>query len=728
MATLLDKTATTAASATDLVYIVRDPTGTPVDRKMAIDDFFKSRQGNVSNLAYASLNAAVTAIGATVATVEIPATTTVSSSLTVPANITLRLQGGAQISVSASQTLTINGAIEAPLRQIFTGSGTVVLNGAIPSVYVTWFGALGDAKIVTDGAMTASSGVLTSATAAFTNADVGKKVDVAGVGASAELSAIITGFTSTTQVTVSVVASYTGSSKTVLLDNTTIATGSMTAGSNTLTTGSAFFNSGDVGKLVRVTDVGAKNLTGTISSFTNSTTVTLSFNAAVTVSGCKVIYGTDDNAAIAKGISSLANGGELYFPKVTTGYVNGSALTIATPNITLRGAGMMASVIYSVGPKMLDNPSVFHSIHINQPANSIHFQNLGFSGTNWTAQTTSFGVDTADGIYISSIGPISNITATGCRFDSFWGIGFHAPGSAGLTIAASNAVKDIILLKCRASLNSYDGFNPNVIAGLVVSDCLGIYNGSAALESSASNGAITGNYFYYNLFGGMSIGGYGDPQTSEAFAITGNVCNLNGEYGITLASNQCSTIISGNTCRLNGLFGIGALASGGTLAKRNRITGNICDSNGRTGGSGIYLNMDFVECEGNTCTDRGVSGYQQNFGVLSYGNNLTISRNYSLGNVVQDYSFQAGSATFDNIYSTAVIFNGGAAITYVNIPFRGAYDPGPFSLPANQFLLQYKQLRISGNSRATMTGSGQIVLTTFQPVGRLVLSGSGGIF
>lgn len=70
---------------------------------------------------------------------------------------------------------------------------------------VTTFGALGDTRVVNDGAMTSGSSTLTSATAAFTTADVGKYVSVKGAGASGvtTLIATITARNSATSVTLS---------------------------------------------------------------------------------------------------------------------------------------------------------------------------------------------------------------------------------------------------------------------------------------------------------------------------------------------------------------------------------------------------------------------------------------------------------------------------------------------------------------------------------------------
>lgn len=87
------------------------------------------------------------------------------------------------------------------------------------------YDAVGDAKQVTDGAMSSGTSTLTSATAVFTSADVGKVIDISGAGASASDTqgvtarhnkvGTITGYNSATSVTVSFTASATVSGKTV---------------------------------------------------------------------------------------------------------------------------------------------------------------------------------------------------------------------------------------------------------------------------------------------------------------------------------------------------------------------------------------------------------------------------------------------------------------------------------------------------------------------------------
>lgn len=91
-----------------------------------------------------------------------------------------------------------------------TDWATVVSGGgALPEgwVSVTDYGAVADARVVTDAAMTSGSAVLTSATAVFTSGDVGKKVSINGVGAAgAILATTISGFTNSTTVTLATTA------------------------------------------------------------------------------------------------------------------------------------------------------------------------------------------------------------------------------------------------------------------------------------------------------------------------------------------------------------------------------------------------------------------------------------------------------------------------------------------------------------------------------------------
>lgn len=96
----------------------------------------------VDSRAYASLNAAVTAVGANQQTIVI-ASQAVVTNLTVPANVTLWFNHNGSIANSGQLTLQTTN-ITAPARQIFTGAGDVdFASGTV--VKSQWFSSLNEA-------------------------------------------------------------------------------------------------------------------------------------------------------------------------------------------------------------------------------------------------------------------------------------------------------------------------------------------------------------------------------------------------------------------------------------------------------------------------------------------------------------------------------------------------------------------------------------------------------
>lgn len=90
---------------------------------------------------YASINVAVTAIGATECELWVTTSETLTASLTVPATCTLRMFKGGLIIKASTYTLTINGSFEAGLYQVFSGFTTVTLS-QVKQVYPEWFGSI----------------------------------------------------------------------------------------------------------------------------------------------------------------------------------------------------------------------------------------------------------------------------------------------------------------------------------------------------------------------------------------------------------------------------------------------------------------------------------------------------------------------------------------------------------------------------------------------------------
>jgi hypothetical protein len=92
---------------------------------------------------YTSFASAITAIGSTVQDLVIDTLVTISANTTCPSNINLQFSNAGYFSVGSGKTLTINRLDPAaPLRQIFSGDGSVLLS--CKNVYPEWWGAAGD--------------------------------------------------------------------------------------------------------------------------------------------------------------------------------------------------------------------------------------------------------------------------------------------------------------------------------------------------------------------------------------------------------------------------------------------------------------------------------------------------------------------------------------------------------------------------------------------------------
>jgi hypothetical protein len=89
-----------------------------------------------------------------------PGSWEINNDLTVPSNINLKFLMGAYVTIAATKTLTIQGTIEAPLYNIFRGSGTVTYDdrtNIIPSIW--GIGGTHD-DLTLDGIITVKDGIV----------------------------------------------------------------------------------------------------------------------------------------------------------------------------------------------------------------------------------------------------------------------------------------------------------------------------------------------------------------------------------------------------------------------------------------------------------------------------------------------------------------------------------------------------------------------------------------
>ena len=180
--------------------------------------------------------------------------------------------------------------------------------GGVMGIYYhpTW----SDRRIVADAAITATDATLTSATANFTSADVGKVIFVFGAGTDSQpLRSWIRSRTSATEVELQDVAGTTVSGANAMMYQpdgsayTTLTDGAITGGTTTLTSPGNNFVAGDAGKKIYISGAGFGGLpyATTIASFTNAGSVEVTHAPPTTVSGALVVrLTTDFNEALER--------------------------------------------------------------------------------------------------------------------------------------------------------------------------------------------------------------------------------------------------------------------------------------------------------------------------------------------------------------------------------------------------------------------------------------------
>ena len=201
--------------------------------------------------------------------------------------------------------LTLTGYL--PTASVSTSpTSRVVVAG--DTVQVRAFVALDSSRTVTDGA-TNSNTTVTSNTAQFTSADIGKEISGGTIPAGAKISSLTNPFTAV----ISSAASGTATGVTLRIGRQarSVADGVLNA-TTTVTSATAVFTSGDVGRCIQGGTIPAST---TIASVTNATTVVLS--AAATGSASGVTLNIGDWYQLVCGDDVLGASNANYWPFVS---------------------------------------------------------------------------------------------------------------------------------------------------------------------------------------------------------------------------------------------------------------------------------------------------------------------------------------------------------------------------------------------------------------------------
>jgi hypothetical protein len=135
------------------------------------------------SLSQSCLSNAVSSIGASNATIVVNSIIPISVTYTVPANVTLQVVGSGGFNVNSGQSLIIGGSFDAPLQQVFFGTGSPYFYGSNVSVLVLpqWFGATGNGKAMGYNA-TAGNATITLRPLSVNNFVTGDVVTMVGAG------------------------------------------------------------------------------------------------------------------------------------------------------------------------------------------------------------------------------------------------------------------------------------------------------------------------------------------------------------------------------------------------------------------------------------------------------------------------------------------------------------------------------------------------------------------
>lgn len=123
------------------IYNVVEQWLAPSDGSGTKTAWIDARIYNNGNLNDITINEAINAMGPSVKTLMLAGGTwAINNSVTIPSNINLKFEHGAVLNIASGKTITINGNIEAPISQIFSGTGKVNLSSGISEAYVQWWG------------------------------------------------------------------------------------------------------------------------------------------------------------------------------------------------------------------------------------------------------------------------------------------------------------------------------------------------------------------------------------------------------------------------------------------------------------------------------------------------------------------------------------------------------------------------------------------------------------
>lgn len=366
-------------------------------------------------------------------------------------------------------------------------------------------------------------------------------------------------------------------------DVKTVTDAAMAASVATLTSATANFTANDVGKLIQVLSGTTQVGTGTITAYTDSATVTLSFtNGTTAYTGATATYGTDDRVAIQNTLNQIVNGGIVQLPAGTcfvstaghpdnSGYLTGLYVQSGTK---FRGLSEQATTImlapaqptgcYGILNRHIaaggDTAIVFEDFmyYGNSEGQGavativgqfgifimrtyqcsflrVHVKNIRASANSGAGEGFSFETQLgADTTYVDCIAS-ATVANAGAAFsadnhtDARW-IGCVSHGSTAGQGFTHNTCNNLQYLSCRSFSQGSYGFNSEVSNNISYSGCI---------AGSTSTNAVTYPYAANTVLSNTSA----DYVLNQGDQITLTGCqSRGGSYGFLLTGMNRSII------------------------------------------------------------------------------------------------------------------------------------------------------------------------------------------
>lgn len=373
----------------------------------------------------------------------------------------------------------------------------------------------------------------------------------------------------------------------------------ISAGTATLTSASAPFASGDVGKLMYVYGAGVSGalLATTISRYTSATQVTLAVTASTTVSGALATYGTNDTTAWSNAINATKAAGvpgTVFLPAGTSLVTTALPSLNGTRDVTLAGGGAagMSYATYSTTPArpraelryMGSGPDTFLNVGTSKGftverlaityGHPLYIGTLINLASTWTTKfrQSLFGGAVTPAFGATLFGMANQVEAyfEDCLFERAT-LGFAGGGH----YCNANTWVNCIFLALRTCANNL--FYQNTFNGCVWEPANDASGGDPTGAPSSITGSSEGLAFYGCGWWDANASGYWIDVTVAGLTISGGYWEPQGASGEGLV-------------RLNGVSDAVSIGGGLRAAGRNGSTGSKVLT--LAGGASV-TNLDF---------------------------------------------------------------------------------------------------------------------------------------